>query len=50
MRCVIARFAFNLVKGEVLEAMTSILPRGDVVSVSGWLPVMSRAVSGLPVA
>jgi hypothetical protein len=32
------------------EAFASILPRGDGGGVSGWLPVMSRAVSGLAVA
>jgi hypothetical protein len=30
--------------------LTSILPRADVVAVSGWLPGMSRAVPGLAVA
>ena len=33
-----------------LPASTSILPRADGDVVSGWLPDMSRAVSGLAVA
>ncbi|MFF3877276.1 hypothetical protein [Streptomyces sp. NPDC001978] len=32
------------------HALASILPRADGVVVSGWLPDMSRAVSGLAVA
>jgi hypothetical protein len=33
-----------------LVGLASILPRADGGSVSGWLPDMSRAVSGLAVA
>jgi transposase len=34
----------------VFQALTSILPRADGGVVIGWLPDMSRAVSGLAVA
>ncbi|MGW0633753.1 hypothetical protein [Streptomyces sp. NPDC002758] len=34
----------------VQYALTSIFPRTDGDAVSGWLPDMSRAVSGLAIA
>ncbi|MER5917649.1 SDR family NAD(P)-dependent oxidoreductase [Streptomyces sp. NPDC001982] len=42
--------ATPMVVNESMERLTSILPRADGVVVSGWLPDMSRAVSGLAVA
>jgi hypothetical protein len=41
---------FSFPDPDELVELTSILPKVDVVAVSGWLPDMSRAVSGLAVA